>query len=53
MDSKIPEILSPMTYRLTQLRDHENLGPVLIALGVVVISYIIYSVRITRSLALG
>ncbi|OIW24526.1 cytochrome P450 [Coniochaeta ligniaria NRRL 30616] len=44
MDTKIEELVTPLTYRLTQLREHQSTLPVLVALGVVLLSYLIYNV---------
>lgn len=47
MDTKVQEVLSPLSYRLIQLVGHHNTLPVLVALGVVLVSYVIYNVRQT------
>ncbi|CDM28996.1 hypothetical protein DTO013E5_1215 [Penicillium roqueforti] len=44
MDTKVQEVLSPLSYRLIQLVGHHNTLPVLVALGVVLVSYVIYNV---------
>lgn len=45
MDTKVQELVTPLTFRLTQLHEYQNTLPVLLALGVVLLSYLIYNVR--------
>ena len=45
MDSKVQELVTEMSYRLTKLKDNQNTEPMLVALGVVLISYLVYNVR--------
>lgn len=47
MDAKIPEHISPLVYRLTELTGNQNALPVLVAFGVVFITYLLYNVRHT------
>lgn len=45
MDTKVQEVLSRLRYPLTQLMGHQNTLAVLVSLGVVLVSYVIYNVR--------
>jgi phenylacetate 2-hydroxylase len=45
MDSKAEQLITPLAYRLTQFGQHLHAGPVLVALGVVLVSYLLYNVR--------
>ncbi|KAB5518671.1 phenylacetate 2-hydroxylase [Coniochaeta sp. 2T2.1] len=44
MDTKVQELLTPLSYRLTQLQEHQGTLPVLVALSAVLLSYLIYNV---------
>jgi len=45
MDSKVQELVTPLAYRLTQLRENQSTLPLLVAFGVVLLSYVLYNVR--------
>ncbi|KAJ9151495.1 Cytochrome P450 [Coniochaeta hoffmannii] len=44
MDSKVQELVTPLAYRLTQLRENQSTLPLLVAFGVVLLSYVLYNV---------
>lgn len=46
MDTKIEQLTIPLGHRFTELWDHQSTTPVLVALGVALISYLIYNVSI-------
>lgn len=45
MDTKVQDIVTPLGHRLTQLQEYQNTLPVLVALGVILLSYLVYNVR--------
>ena len=53
MDFKVQELLTPLSYRLTQLQQHQGTLPVLVALGAVLLSYLIYNVSQVYFLGAG
>lgn len=48
MDSKVQELLTPLSYRLAHLQEHQGTLPVLVALGAVLLSYLIYNVSLVQ-----
>lgn len=52
MDSKAQDLFAPLAHRLSQLGENQPVGSLLVAISVVLISYLLYNVRILDSQSL-